>query len=82
MPLCEARCEKSEMHRQECRVLIKDPSKRSDDDGEAFDDYDIITPLRTLLLRKDNPQLYQAIMSLEANLDAKVLLERSNRCIN
>ena len=40
-------------------------------DGE-FTDYDIITPLRALLLKTVNPQQYQALHELESNMEQKV----------
>ena len=55
------------MHIEECKIL----QSKSNADG-SFDDYDLITPLRVLILRKSHPKLYKSILELEANLDAKV----------
>ena len=40
-------------------------------DGE-FTDYDVITPLRALLLKTVNPKQYQALHELESNMELKV----------
>ena len=40
-------------------------------DGE-FTDYDVITPLRALLLKTVNLQQYQALHELESNMELKV----------
>ena len=66
MPLCEARCGDSKMHLEECKLLRSSPIN-----GE-FDEYDIITPLRALLLKKTDPQAYQAMHALESNMELKV----------
>lgn len=65
--MCESRCGSSQMHQEECKLLRTSPI-----DGE-FDDYDIITPLRALLIKKVDPQAYQELHALESNMELKVL---------
>ena len=71
MPLCEARCENSKMHLEECKVLRNSKVDESAD----FEDYDLVTPLRVLLMKKTDPDAYEAIHLLESNLSIKVLMK-------
>ena len=55
------------MHQEECKLLRTSPIESGD-----FEDYDIITPLRVLIMKKTNPAAYKEINCLESNLDFKV----------
>ena len=58
------------MHLEECKVL----RKSNVDESTSFEDYDLITPLRVLLMKKTDPDAYEAIHLLESNLSIKVLM--------
>lgn len=43
------------------------------DKKENFSDFDLITPLRLVLLKKADPAAYNVILELQANIMEKVL---------
>lgn len=71
-PMCGPQCEKSDIHKPECKVMSDRKYKCSikyekPDKSEAA--YCVIAPLRVLLMKHTNPNQYENIMSLESHLE-------------
>ncbi|CAG4991328.1 unnamed protein product [Colias eurytheme] len=74
-PLCGFECESTEVHRQECKLMTANNYKcniKYVAPGRAEAAYCVIAPLRTLLLKESNPELFQNIMSLESHLKDRI----------
>jgi hypothetical protein len=71
-PVCSKVCADSKMHQNECKVLMKKGWFKSLPIGEFFKPsetcYPIITPLRTFLLRENDPEVWALILSLMSNM--------------
>ncbi|XP_046969776.1 SET domain-containing protein SmydA-8 [Vanessa cardui] len=74
-PMCDVVCEKSEVHREECKAMSKSNYKcsikyESPEKTEAA--YCVIAPMRVLLMKESNPRQYESIMSLESHLKDRI----------
>ncbi|XP_050347775.1 SET domain-containing protein SmydA-8 [Nymphalis io] len=74
-PMCDADCEKAEVHREECKLMTKRNYKcnikyERPDKTEAA--YCVIAPMRVLLMKETNPRQYENIMSLESHLKDRI----------
>ncbi|CAK1587155.1 unnamed protein product [Parnassius mnemosyne] len=71
-PMCGPECDKSEVHKNECRIMADRGYKCSikyenADKNEAA--YCVITPLRILLMKDYNPKQFESILNLESHLE-------------
>ena len=60
------------MHLIECDTISRCSKVNNSIEDEEFSDYNIITPLRFLLMKKKNPNVYEKLTSLVSNLEPKV----------
>ena len=73
LPLCDAKCESRGTHRLECSHLSKHKILSPESGEDLFKDFDLITPLRCILLKGDkDSSAYEAVLKLEDNLEAQV----------
>lgn len=74
-PLCGKKCESSEWHKEECKLMTERKYKCSikyEGQGKSEAAYCVIAPVRVLLLKRSNPQQYENIMNLESHLDERI----------
>ncbi|XP_037033385.1 SET domain-containing protein SmydA-8-like [Bradysia coprophila] len=76
-PLCGQSCEKSKLHTAECSRLQTTSFKCpidyvAADRNKKESAYCTIVPLRCLLLKKENPSGFKALMNLEDHLDERM----------
>ncbi|XP_050677189.1 SET domain-containing protein SmydA-8 [Leptidea sinapis] len=74
-PMCDAECEKSEVHKEECDLMTSNQYKCNiqydpTDKGQAA--YCVIAPLRVLLMKKSSPGQFESIMNLESHLEDRI----------
>lgn len=74
-PMCGPKCEKSEGHQPECKIMSDRKFKckikyEKPDKSEAA--YCVISPLRVLLMKETNPLQYENIMNLESHLEDRM----------
>ncbi|XP_047535658.1 SET domain-containing protein SmydA-8-like [Vanessa atalanta] len=74
-PMCDVVCEKSEVHREECKAMSRRNYKcnikyETLEKTEAA--YCVIAPMRVLLMKESNPRQYKNIMSLESHLKDRI----------
>lgn len=68
-PLCDRSCETSSLHKQECDVLAKAKYKPTINNSNSKQSiYSLITPLRALLLKKNNPEQFDNIFNCQSHL--------------
>ncbi|KAI5638482.1 MYND finger domain-containing protein [Phthorimaea operculella] len=74
-PMCDAKCEKSEVHKPECKVMAERKYRcniKYETPNKVEAAYCVIAPLRALLLKETNPMQYENIMNLESHLDDRI----------
>lgn len=71
-PLCSARCQVSDYHMDECRLMMKANFRASVDPATKGVSYFPIVPLRCLLLKKKNPEKYKRLINLQSHVDEKL----------
>ncbi|OWR49372.1 hypothetical protein KGM_209725 [Danaus plexippus plexippus] len=74
-PVCGIDCEKAEVHREECKIMVQSKYKcdikyECPDKAEAA--YCVIAPLRVLLMKDSNPRMFESIMNLESHVDQRI----------
>ena len=72
VPICEEKCSKSPNHLLECDTISRSIKANNSDDKTDFNDYNIITPLRFLLMKQKRPKEYATLASLVSNIESKV----------
>ena len=73
IPICEEKCSKSSTHLIECDTLARVNQIDTSGDNKQFEDYNIITPLRFLLMKQKQPKNYEKLSSLVSNIESKVV---------
>lgn len=74
-PMCGPKCEKAEIHKDECSLMVKRKYKcnikyESPNKSEAA--YCVIVPLRVLLMKESKPLQYENLMNLESHLEERI----------
>ncbi|CAG9564520.1 unnamed protein product [Danaus chrysippus] len=74
-PVCGLDCEKAEVHREECKIMVQSHYKcdikyECPDKSQAA--YCVIAPLRVLLMKDSNPRMFESIMNLESHVDQRI----------
>ena len=72
IPICEEKCSVSSTHLLECETISRANKADNSDDKKEFNDYNIITPLRFLLMKQKQPKEYEKLTSLVSNIESKV----------
>lgn len=68
-PLCDKFCETSALHEQECDVLAKTNYKPTINENNTKQSvYSLITPLRALLLKINNPEKFDNVLNCQSHL--------------
>ncbi|KAL1396842.1 hypothetical protein pipiens_010219 [Culex pipiens pipiens] len=75
-PMCGSSCETSRYHREECRLLAAKsylPQIGFDEcnPGKKYSAYCTIVPLRAILLKRRDPQLWAKVVSMESHLETR-----------
>ena len=73
VPICEEKGTKSPTHLIECDTLARVNQMGTSGDKKQFEDYNIITPLRLLLMKQKHPKNYEKLSSLVSNIESKVV---------
>lgn len=71
-PLCSVKCQASEHHFDECRLMMEGKYKVKIEFGEKNAGYFPIVPLRCLLAKEKNPEKYKKIVNLQSHLEEKL----------
>lgn len=75
-PLCSAKCQVSDYHFDECRLMMEKKYRAKFDMNEEKlqkeTRYFPIVPLRCLLLQNSNPEKYKKLMDLQSHLEEKM----------
>ncbi|KAL0274822.1 UNVERIFIED_CONTAM: hypothetical protein PYX00_002854 [Menopon gallinae] len=71
-PLCSVKCQLSDHHFDECRLMTEGKYKVKIEFGEKNAGYFPIVPLRCLLAKEKNPEKYKKIINLQSHLEEKL----------
>lgn len=74
-PMCDSKCEKADVHKAECKVMSERKYKctvKYDGPDRIEAAYCVISPLRVLLMKENNPMQFENIINLESHLEERI----------
>ncbi|XP_018019146.1 SET domain-containing protein SmydA-8 [Hyalella azteca] len=86
-PMCGPACEEAPAHKPECTVgKVMGSPIEIQDFNEVNHFYEVVTPLRCLLLKKKSPKKYEELMALESHFNDRkgthIYTENQKRVVN